>query len=204
MKKTRILATGDFHGSSFLAEKLAKNAEEEQVDLVIICGDITHFGQECQNVIRPFMQRQKKVLFVPGNHDPINMADFLAEFYGVKNLHGYSITHNNIGIFGCGGAENLGPVNALSEDEMLYTIKKAHKGIENLERKILVTHMHPSNSKVEKLSGFSGSKAIRKAITEHKPELLLCCHIHELEGIEEIIENTKVINVGRSGKIIEF
>ena len=38
----KILAAGDIHGDKGLAEKLAKKAEDEQVDLVILCGDLTY------------------------------------------------------------------------------------------------------------------------------------------------------------------
>ena len=63
--------------------------------------------------------------------------------------------------------------------------------------------MHPSKSKSE-LSGFSGSNAITKAIKQFKPDILLHGHIHEASGFEEYIGKTKVINVGREGKIIEI
>jgi len=203
-QKQRILAAGDFHGSSIIATRLAEKAERENVDLVIICGDVCNFGQECQNVIKPFVQRKQKLLFIPGNHDPEHLTHFLTEFYGIKNLHGYSIEHHNIGIFGCGAGENLGPAQSLTEEEMTKKLRKAHQGIEGLDKKIMVTHMHPAKSEVEQLCGFEGSNAVRKAITEHKPDILVCCHIHELEGYEETIENTRVINVGRRGKIIEI
>lgn len=42
-------------------------------------------------------------------------------------------------------------------------------------------------------------------ITEKlQPDLFISGHIHELEGIEEKIGKTRVINVGRRGKIIEI
>ena len=63
--------------------------------------------------------------------------------------------------------------------------------------------MHPAKSKSE-FSGFKGSKSITKAIEKFKPDFLLHGHIHEAEGIEEKLGTTKVINVGREGKIIEL
>ena len=41
----KILAAGDIHGDSALAEKLAKKAEDENVDLVVLCGDLTYAEQ---------------------------------------------------------------------------------------------------------------------------------------------------------------
>lgn len=67
----------------------------------------------------------------------------------------------------------------------------------------MITHMHPYNSKAE-FSGFKGSKAIKKAIEEFKPDLMLCGHIHEAEGIEDKIGNTTVFNVGKKGKVISL
>jgi Icc-related predicted phosphoesterase len=48
-----------------------------------------------------------------------------------------------------------------------------------------------------------GSEGVRKAIELLKPDILLCSHVHEAEGLEEKIGKTKVINVGKAGKIIK-
>jgi len=84
--------------------------------------------------------------------------------------------------------------------------KKQEKGfdkIKNLEKKIMVTHVHAAGTKSE-LSGIPGSPGIRKAVEKFQPDLFISGHIHELEGVEEKIGKTKVINVGRKGKIIEI
>jgi len=86
---------------------------------------------------------------------------------------------------------------------MFETLKKAHSGIKDAKRKIMITHMHPSGSASE-ISGFKGSKGIRKAIKEFSPEILIHSHIHEAEGIEDKIGKTTIINVGRKGRIIEI
>ena len=73
----------------------------------------------------------------------------------------------------------------------------------NMNKKIMVTHVHPSSTKMEKFTSFfPGSKGVERAIKKFQPDLLLCSHVHEAEGIEEKIGNTKIINVGRQGKII--
>jgi Icc-related predicted phosphoesterase len=51
---------------------------------------------------------------------------------------------------------------------------------------------------------FPGSDGIRKAIDSFKPNIMLCSHVHEAEGIEEKVGNTKVINVGKKGKIFDI
>ena len=84
----RVLAFGDVHGDQGLVKKLADRAEKEHVDLVIICGDFTHFDKSTDNIIGPFKKKHLKVLLIPGNHETVATADFLAEFYDVKNIHG--------------------------------------------------------------------------------------------------------------------
>jgi len=200
-RKFRILAAGDLHGDENLTKKLALKAEKENVDLVILTGDLTGWV-ETKNIIKPFKDKKKKVLIIPGNWDSFATADFLANFYGVRNIHGYSVTYENIGIFGAGGAVGPGP-GAVSDSEILKTLEKAHSGLKGIEKKIMVTHMHPQGSKSE-FSGIPGSKSIEKAIKKFRPDILLHSHIHEASGMEEYIDKTRVINVARDGKIIEI
>ena len=202
-KKLRILAAGDIHGDMNLAEKLAKQAEDEKVDLVILCGDLTFHEQSTENIIGPFKKRNEKVLLIPGNHETVATADFLAELYGMKNIHGYSVNYKDVGIFGCGGA-NIG-LFQLGEDEIYGLLKKGFDHIKHLNRKIMVTHVHPTHTKMEKFTSiFPGSEGVKKAIEKFKPDILLCSHVHEAEGIEELVGKTNVINVGKKGKIIEI
>lgn len=202
-KKLKILAAGDLHGDTSLAKKLAKKAEKEKVDLVVLCGDLTMGDTSTENLIGPFVKRHEKVILIPGNHETLATADFLSELYGVKNLHGYSVKYKNTGIFGAGGA-NIG-LFQLDEKEIYDLLKKGFDKIKYLEKKIMVTHVHPTGTKMEKLTKFfPGSKGVKKAIKTFKPDILLCSHVHEAEGIEEKIGKTKVVNVGKKGKIIEI
>ncbi len=199
----KILAAGDIHGDANLAKKLADRASKENVDLVILCGDLTYFDQPTKGIISPFIKNNKKVLLIPGNHETIATADFLAEIYGVTNLHGYSLKIKDVGFFGCGSA-NIGMFQ-LQEKEIYDLLKKGHEKIRDTRKKIMVTHVHPEGTLMEKFTNiFPGSSGVKKAIDSLKPDILLCSHVHEAEGIEEKVGKTKVINVGRKGKIIEI
>ena len=197
----RILAASDIHGDSKQIKKLAEKAEKENVDLVVLCGDIMGFV-ETKDIIKPFKDKEKRVIIIPGNWDSFATTDFLASIYGVKNIHGYSVQYQNVGFFGAGGAIGPGP-GVTTEKEILETLEKAHAGLKGIEKKIMVTHMHPSQSKSE-FSGIPGSKAITSAIKKFKPDVLLHGHIHEGAGIEEKIGSTRVFNVGKNGRIIEI
>ncbi|MBU0536188.1 MAG: metallophosphoesterase [Nanoarchaeota archaeon] len=202
-KKLRILASGDIHGDVGLARKLAEKAEKENVDLVILCGDLTFFDQSTDGIVGPFVKKHKKVLLIPGNHESLATADFLAELYGVKNIHGYSVKYKDVAIFGAGGA-NIG-MHQISEKDMYDLLKKGYDKIKDIRKKIMVTHVHPTETTMEKFSNFvPGSTGVKRAIDKFHPDILLCSHVHEAEGIEEKVGKTRVINVGKKGKIIEI
>lgn len=204
-KKTKILAAGDIHGDTGLVKKLAKQAKDENVDLIILTGDLTMWEEDTKNLIGPFAKLKKPILLLHGNHESVATIDFLSEIYSpnTKNLHGYSFISKdkNIGIFGTGGAD-FG-MSAMTEKQFYDTLSKAHKRLKDVKHKIMVTHMHPFKTKAE-FSGFQGSKGIRKAIKKFKPDIVLSGHIHEAEGIEEKIGKTKLIQIGKKGKIIEI
>jgi Icc-related predicted phosphoesterase len=90
----------------------------------------------------------------------------------------------------------------MDEKTVFQTLKQSHDSLKDVKTKIMVTHTHPEGS-VLGLGVFPGSDGVKKAINEFKPDIHLCGHIHETEGIEEKIGKTRVINVGRRGKIIE-
>jgi Icc-related predicted phosphoesterase len=205
-EELKILAVSDIHGDTTLVNTLAEKAEKENVDLVVLCGDLTLGERSTDKLIGPFAKKNKKVLLVPGNHETVATADFLADVYeNVKNIHGYSVRYKDVGIFGAGGTTNVGPKPPIDEEEMYDLLKKGFEKIRYLKKKIMVTHIHPTETKMEKLSRFvPGSDAVKKAVETFKPDILLCGHVHEAEGLEEKLGKTRIINVGRNGKIIKL
>ena len=199
-KKTKILAIGDIHGDTGLIKKLAKKAKDENVDLVILAGDLTFVKESTKNLIGPFIKAKKQVLILHGNHEDFATTEFLSKAYpNTHHLHGYSFIKEDLGIFGAGGAIGFNT----TEKEIFETLDNAHKNIKDLKKKIMVTHMHAKGSASE-FSGFEGSEAITKAIKKFHPDLLINAHIHEAGGIEEKIGKTRVINVSRNPAIIEI
>jgi len=123
----KILAASDLHGDISAARKLADKAEKENANLVILCGDIES-GDNADKIISEFIKKDKKVLLVPGNWDSFATPGFLADFFGVKNIHGYSVRYDDVGIFGCGGAD-IGPLTSLTEKEIFDMLKKGYEKI---------------------------------------------------------------------------
>lgn len=197
----KIFAASDVHGDTRWIEKLAQQAEKEKVDLVLLCGDLTLDESMTENIIGPFKKRNLKVALIPGNHESAATTSFLAQQYDVYHLHGYSIKMGDVAFFGAGHA-NIGP-HMIDDKELFDLLKKGFDSIKDVKKKVMVTHVHPSGSIIEDMS-FAGSPAVRRAIDEFKPDLHLCGHIHECEGIEDTIGKTQSINVGKKGRIIEI
>tara|TARA_Y100000310_G_scaffold325742_1_gene389724 strand:- start:18030 stop:18653 length:624 start_codon:yes stop_codon:yes gene_type:complete len=199
-EKLKILAAADLHGSRDIAEKLAEKAKKNKVDLVVLAGDL-HGPFEGGDVIAPFKKNKQKVVFVPGNWDSVDEVDLIKKKHKIKNLDGYYVNYEGVDLVGFGN-----PDFALFPDEK-KTIDKLKKSFEKIKtktgKKILVSHLHAAGSKAE-FSGWGGDEGIRKAIDYFQPDVFISAHIHEAEGIEEKIGKTKVIQVGRKGKIMEI
>ena len=195
MKKLRILAAADLHGSLDIAKKLSMKAKRNKVDLVVLAGDIYGYSEGEEGILGPFEKAGQKVVFVPGNCD-FDEECAMLEREG-KNIHNYYVTYGGVGIAGIGS-----PNWKLSlDDEDLAGIKKNFEKMKPAKR-ILVSHLHAQGTAAE-FSGIPGEKVLRKAVKDFKPDLLISAHIHEAEGIEDKIGKTRVVQVGRRGKIIE-
>ncbi len=196
------MAIGDIHGDTGLVKKLAKKAKKEKVDIIILAGDLTFAEGSTENLIGPFLGEGRKVLIMPGNHESEDTTEFLSHLYeDVIHLHGSSFTKGDVGIFGA-GLTDMG-IYAIEDNQLGRLLTKAHEGVKHVKKKVMVTHMHPSESKSE-FTGFKGSKAVRNTLLKTKPKILFNAHIHEAGGIEEKIGKTKVLNVSRKEKIVEI
>lgn len=195
-KKLRILAAGDLHGSLDIAKKLSAKGKREKVDLVVLAGDIYGYSEGSAGILEPFRKAKQKVVFVPGNCDFDEECVILAR--EGKNIHNYYVTYGEVGIAGIGS-----PNWKLSLDDVdLESIRLNFKKMKPV-KKILVSHLHASGTMAE-FSGIHGDEILRKAVKDFKPDLLIAAHIHEGEGIEDKIGKTRVVQVGRKGKILEI
>jgi Icc-related predicted phosphoesterase len=152
-------------------------------------------------MIKPFLEKKKKVAFIAGNHDMPGITEALKEEYSILDIQHHSVVYDDVGIFGCGGA-NILHMNFTPDEDMFTYLANGFRYVKGAKKKIMVTHIHPKGSMIEKFS-FPGSEAVTKAVYELKPDIHICGHIHEMEGFEEKMGNTRIICVGARGKIIE-
>jgi hypothetical protein len=200
----KILGLSDIHGDDRILEKALELAVSESVDVIMLAGDLTNFDNIAKNIIKPLKTLNKPILVVPGNHDSMETIDQIAQKYDILNIHGKTQIFGDIGIIGIGGALE-GPIYAVSEQRIDELISREIENIKHLKKKIILSHIFPSQSKMSNLSNIvSGSNSLYKRIKEFNIDLVVCGHIHEASGLEEKIGNAKVVNVSKKPTIIEI
>jgi len=200
----RLLAATDFHGATTAVERVCQKAVKEKVDLIVACGDITHFGSyELAEELLALLAKPKiPVFFVPGNCDPPELLKDV-KIRGVSNLHGACEIQDDLCFVGIGGS-NPGPFftpNEFMEESILKILEEAYGKADEEKRLILVSHAPPNGTKVDVVSSGKhvGSMSIRKFIETKKPILNVCGHVHEARGIDHL-GSTKIVNPGPSSR----
>jgi uncharacterized protein len=192
-----IISITDLHGrfeiSGLLEEKM------KTANLVLITGDITHFGKEDEihHLIEKIKSFNPNILAVPGNCDYPEVDSYLKK-------HSVSLNRKVLGFNGLQFAGLGGSLPCPVDTPLEFSDNKLQEFIEKdiipfLSGKpfIFVTHQPPYNTITDIVSGGNhvGSKTIRNFIEEHKPVAVFCGHIHEATGIGDIA-GTKIANPG--------
>lgn len=187
----RLALISDMHGSLGNVRRFSLDVEKFSPDMVVIAGDITHFGgkKEAKDILMAIPFRK---LAVPGNCDPPDIVDIFGETNTV-DVHGKRAEINGY-VFAGLGASNPLPFNTLftySEENIYLILDSVARGAD-----ILVTHTPPYGILDRTMFGHhGGSEAIKRVIDEHKPKLSVFGHIHESPGVERN-EHTVFVNPG--------
>ena len=190
----KIIGITDIHGDMNAIKKISE--EIVSADLVLIAGDITHFGTagDAEKIIAEFMNLNSSILTVPGNCDDKSVAGYLESLGISTDRKTITIKSLNLTILGMGGSVST-PVrtpNTSSEEEYMSFLEKT----ETLPD-ILLIHQPPYNTAADMVMGLKhvGSPAVRSFIDRSQPSLCLCGHIHESSG-SAIYGKTLVVNPG--------
>ncbi|HBM15703.1 MAG TPA: hypothetical protein DD381_05075 [Lentisphaeria bacterium] len=188
----KIALFSDIHGRTQYIKSLTE--EIKSVDLVVVCGDITHFGNTvaAQAILNSFSIINNKLLAVAGNCELPEVEESLRNdeiqtFCGIN--------------FICIGGSLITPSKTPNEHYESYYEQLLNLFEEKLIKSetplILISHQPPYGTINDKLpTGLHvGSKSIRRFIERVKPIACLTGHIHEGKGCD-IIGTTKIINPG--------
>jgi hypothetical protein len=200
----RLLAVTDFHGATTAIRRASEKAAKEKLDLIIVCGDVTHFGS--YDLAKEFLKLLAKskcpVLFVPGNCDPSELVQGV-RIRGVSNLHGTCKVQNDLCFVGVGGSppSPFFTLNEFSEERILGTLENAYGEVDETKKLILVSHSPPYNTRLDatSLGKHVGSRAVRRFIEDKKPILAVCGHIHEARGVDRL-GSTAMVNPGPASR----
>ncbi len=197
----KILAFTDIHGSLSALKKIAKKVESNKIDLLVCAGDISMLERNILSIVKKLNKLNKKIIIVHGNHeDSKTIANYAKLFKNIIFIHkNYAIEDNTLFLgYGGGGF-------SLIDKEFDKTATKFKKLIINNNNKkiVLVTHAPPYKTKLDKLvGGYCGNKSIRKFVEKNKIDLVVCGHLHENFGKDDMIKKTKIINPSPFGKIV--
>ena len=201
---TKILAISDVHGEE--NENLYAYLNNNDIDLVLVLGDITDFGplEFASEFLYKVADCGVDVIAIPGNCDPKGICNAINEVSFC--LHNNIIAYGDAILFGYGGS-NETPFNTPGEIQDnkiygdVYELLANYDYVYNKDVpkvRILVTHAPPYNTEADKMENGEhvGSAGILKSIHEFEPEINVCGHIHEAKSLSKIGITTDVANPG--------
>ena len=195
-----VINIADIHGNAAPIPEMGEVLSS--ADLILLSGDITHFGgeKEASAIIDQIREFNPNILAVPGNCDNKDVDSYLDNEN--MQIHGRHIDFNGITVFGAGGSLPCPKPtpNVYTEDEYQNILGNSTKGINKNSPKIMVSHNPPINTLNDTIASgpHVGGEVTRKVIEDIQPLVCFTGHIHEAAGVDEI-GNTKIVNPGPLG-----
>ncbi|MBN2881138.1 metallophosphoesterase family protein [Candidatus Woesearchaeota archaeon] len=200
----RILAVTDSHGSKNHFKEIKQKSKE--VDVLVHCGDFTIFGANLKKILKEFNSLKIPVILIPGNHEyDVETRELSSKLKNIFYIHKNSMIVKDIEFFGYGGdGFSLHDKNFVQISKgFLARIEKNRK---NGMKNVMLFHGPPFGTSLDDLGNksYCGNKDYTKFIKQSHVDLAFSGHIHENFGKVDEIKNTKVINPGPDGMIIEI
>jgi len=179
------LILSDIHGTPKALDLAKNHISSLNIDVTVICGDITHFGNKewAANFINNI---PNKVIGVTGNCDPLGVDEAYADAQGM-NLHMKNFDLKGVKFVGLNGINHT--------EEELNRFSEVSKGAH-----VFVLHSPPFGLNDRTRRGTRiGDEKLNPIINENQPLLVLSGHVHESPGI--VSENgITYINPGPASK----
>ncbi len=200
-RAVRVLAFSDLHVDLDAAGELA--ARSREVDAVVAAGDFASVHRGLDDAIRALSAIEVPTVLVPGNNETDEALRSACEGWEpARILHGEATEIDGVSFFGIGAGVPVTPWDwsfDLDEDEAARMLERCPEGA------VLVTHSPPRGHCDRSGGGQElGSTAVLAAIERARPTHVLCGHIHESWGCESEIGDSRVLNLGPSGRVLEL
>ncbi|MCZ2149253.1 MAG: metallophosphoesterase [Bryobacterales bacterium] len=196
----RLLIFSDIHSDLRALERLLAM----EADYYFAAGDIVSWARGLDRAGEMLARRAGKVYVIPGNHESESDIAEMCERRGLTNLHGRSIQAAGFHIAAL-GYSNPTPFHTPGEYSEAEIADRLAPFAE-LKPLILICHCPPKGTALDRAGAglHFGSSAVKQFLEEHQPAYFFCGHIHEAEGARTNIGNTKGVNVGKRGFLLEI
>ena len=177
---------------------------EVDADLYLCAGDLTNFGRKLDEAGEIMKTRAGMVRVIPGNHETEPQMVQFCEKFGFENFHGRMFEFGGQRIAGL-GYSNPTPFDTpgeYSEEEIARRLME----FDTVKPTLLVCHCPPFQTGLDRMRNFrhAGSTAVRDFLARVQPEYFFCGHIHEAAGVAELLGETKAMNVGKEGYLLDL
>lgn len=179
--KMRILLLADIHGEEAVLDRL--RAVATRYDYVLIAGDIG----KAVSFMEDLLSISDNIYWVPGNAEQLDSPGRYPRCLHRQRMEiagGFNIVG-----FGFTPPTPFGTPGEMREED----IYEEMRDLQIDGKTILLTHCPPYGVLDEvELGLHAGSHSIRRIMEEMRPLLLVCGHIHDVEGKQKIGETTVV------------
>lgn len=197
---SRLLVFSDIHNDAAALRRLMAT----EADYYFAAGDLVSWGRGLDKMGDIMKPLGKRVYVLPGNHESAaDIAGFSAQF-GFTDFHGRTLEVGGMHVAGLGYSSPtpFDTPGEYSEEEMARRLAK----FEELKPLVMVCHAPPLDTALDRVHEglHAGSRAVREFIERVQPRHFFCGHIHEAEGVVEQMGETRAMNVGKKGYLLEL
>lgn len=193
----KLLLFSDLHADAAAALRLVQSARA--ADVLVGAGDFGNVRRHVQVCIDILRGIDKPAVLVAGNNESTEeLAEACRDWPQAHVLHGSAVTIAEMTFFGLGGGVPVTPFGDWSYD---FTEEQAAELLAGCPRGcVLVSHSPPKGAAdVDSRGRRLGSGAVRDAVLQREPLLVVCGHIHACAGQHARLGCSPVVNAGPTG-----
>lgn len=179
-------------------------ARSADADVVVCAGDLAAMREGLQPVVDTLSDIEIPSVLVAGNGesaDELTAACDGAGWESAHVLHGSGVEIDGVAFWGIGGGIPITPFGPwswdFSEDEARELLADCPEG------GVLVSHSPPYGYVDVSRGEHLGSRAVLEVVEEKQPRLVVCGHIHSCWEQESTIGDSRVVNAGPEGMVVE-
>src|SRR5919197_238235 len=194
----RLLAFSDVHRDLPQAGRLVDRSGD--ADVVVAAGDFASVHRGLDELIEVLAAIETPTVLVAGNNETdAALRAACVGWSAAHVLHGQGVEIDGVSFFGLGGGVPVTPWDwsfDLTEEEAAERLAACPRG------GVLVVHSPPKGH----VDGSRrlGSQAVLEAIEDKQPRFAVCGHIHEAAGEQDTIGESRVLNVGPLGIVLDL